>query len=229
MSELHDLAPLYALHALDKLEEARFERHLHGCEPCQQAVAGYRESTSSLAEITRSEPPPHLRERVLSLAATTRQEPARGESAAAMSYGPARWAAAALILVVGLGWWMSQSDQRLIDSVLRHPDAVTVSAQPTPDGLSAFSEVRVVVVPGEGRALLLAEGLRPLEPNRVYAVWVIDSDGAHPAGLFRPARDGTAEVIIEGDVIPGVVVAMTVEPEGGSDIPTGSVLLTAET
>ena len=56
-------------------------------------------------------------------------------------------------------------------------------------------------------------------PGKTYEAWVIRGKQApKPAGLFRGG--GTTFLPIDGKVRKGSVVAVTVEPAGGSDAPT---------
>jgi len=70
---LHDLAPLYALDALEPAERAEFEQHLAGCPQCQAEIAGYEDVVGQLAAGVAQEPPPALRASVLSAIHGTRQ------------------------------------------------------------------------------------------------------------------------------------------------------------
>jgi hypothetical protein len=57
---------------------------------------------------------------------------------------------------------------------------------------------------------------------------VIEERKARPAGLFDVREEPTV-VALERSVPAGAVVAVTLEPEGGVEAPTGEPLLTAET
>lgn len=48
-----------------------------------------------------------------------------------------------------------------------------------------------------------------------------------PAGIFRPGQTDPTPILVEG-VSPGLTLAMTEEPPGGSQQPTGDILLSAE-
>ncbi len=63
--ELHDLAPLYAIDALDDDEARRFEHHLPSCAPCQRELAELRSAVTALAVGMATPLPPGLRQRVL--------------------------------------------------------------------------------------------------------------------------------------------------------------------
>lgn len=228
MNELHDLAPLYALDALDDLDRVRFVRHLATCEECRSAVQALQESAADLSELTAEAPPPELRARILDRLDGVPQQPATSAAGSRRSWLAGIAASVAVVTALGLGWWVSQGPDRLIDSVLEDPEAITVMAQPTPEGQTVVSSARVVFDPDQAVAVLVAEGLSSLGEDQVYELWIIADAEPQPAGLFRPDDEGRAVVLIEGEVPPGAVVALTIEPEGGSERPTGDVLFLAE-
>jgi anti-sigma-K factor RskA len=73
--DVHDLAALYAVDALESAEQAAFERHLPGCPRCQAELADYAEVTAHLAEAVAQDPPPALRAAVLGAIHHTRPLP----------------------------------------------------------------------------------------------------------------------------------------------------------
>ena len=64
-NDIHALVGAYAVDALDDLERVAFERHLAGCDECQDEVTSLREAAGLLAETTTAQPPAALRDRVL--------------------------------------------------------------------------------------------------------------------------------------------------------------------
>jgi hypothetical protein len=62
----------------------------------------------------------------------------------------------------------------------------------------------------------------PLPRGRVYQLWVIDERGPHSAGVVDPP--GLTLPIPQGDA----QVALTTEPEGGSEEPTTRPLFTVQ-
>ena len=66
IANLHELAPIYALGALDASDQASFERHLHqGCDSCTEDVRSFAEVASLVGESVPAEPPKHLRDKLL--------------------------------------------------------------------------------------------------------------------------------------------------------------------
>lgn len=64
--ELHELAPLYALGALDPEEKQSFEEHLRtGCAACEAELRSYGDVAVALSSSVAVKPPLELRERLL--------------------------------------------------------------------------------------------------------------------------------------------------------------------
>jgi anti-sigma-K factor RskA len=76
--------------------------------------------------------------------------------------------------------------------------------------------------------LFFATELRPVAPGRTYELWLIDDrDRKIPAGTFDvDARgEGQLRVSLPADAGTIVAAAVTDEPAGGVDVPTGSIHL----
>jgi anti-sigma-K factor RskA len=82
-----------------------------------------------------------------------------------------------------------------------------------------------VVQPASGPPLLVAHGLAELPPNQVYQVWIIAGGQPTGVGLLRPTGAGPPIVPLERDLAGAQVVALTIEPAGGSPAPTGPIVL----
>lgn len=101
-----------------------------------------------------------------------------------------------------------------VTDVLAAPDAVTVSV--THDDVLG----RVVASPTRGEAVFVAEGWDPAPHEHTYVLWLITPEGAVPAGLFDPDEQGRATRVMTGDVAGATAVGITIEPEGGSPVPS---------
>lgn len=215
----HELTAAYALDALDADERARYEAHLAGCERCRQELQGFWQVGGSLARAAGGPPPPpHLRERILAAARDERPNvvPLRPRRAT-RAFGAA--AAAAAAVAVGLGLWGVSVSNDLTDAerelaVLGHPNARRIA---TADG-----RADLVVTPA-GSAALVVRSLAPAPAGKDYEIWVIRDGVPERAGLFE--RPGVA--LLTRPVGTGHTVAVTLEPDGGLDAPSGEPLLTA--
>jgi anti-sigma-K factor RskA len=76
--------------------------------------------------------------------------------------------------------------------------------------------------------LLLSSNFKPAPAGKIYEMWIIPK-GAQPApaGLFAPRADGSVIHIAKPIDQPLAAVAVTVEPERGSDHPTTKPFLVA--
>jgi anti-sigma factor RsiW len=73
MTDIHTFVGAYALHAIDHLERARFERHLAECPSCAAEVAELTDTMAALSDATAEAPPARLRAAVLARSAATPQ------------------------------------------------------------------------------------------------------------------------------------------------------------
>ncbi len=234
-SDIHALSGAYAIDALDDIERAQFERHLAECHECRAEVDSLREAAGLLPETAAADPPAALRDRLLAEVATVRPlppiTPPTGSEPPTVSgdgRGRRRWlaplaAAAAVVAALGVGatvWhpWTDETSQAPVtsaaDRVRQAPDAVTVTHKV--DG----GEATIVASRSLNQFVVSTEGLPALPPGKVYEMWLQDADeGMVPVnGGLMTAADAT--VVLDGDVSHAVGAGITVEPAGGSQVPT---------
>ena len=235
--DLHILTGAYALDAVDAPEQDRFEHHLRRCRPCGNEVRGLAETATSLAMAVAMTPPPRLKDRVMAAAAVTRQVPPpadhrRLRRAARSSWVPRLATAVAAVsaaVAVALGVIQVSTQHRLdsaraqnqaIAAVLAAPDA-RIATQAT----SAGGTASVVVSRAERKIVFTSAGLPPLTGGKVYQLWLIGPPRVRSAGLLPlPSAGKTAPVLASG-LVAGDKVAMTVEPAGGTSLPTTTPIL----
>jgi len=75
--------------------------------------------------------------------------------------------------------------------------------------------------------ILVARNLPSVPEDRTCQIWVIKGDVPKPSGLFQPDGNMTATPITNS-ITQADVIAVTVEPAGGSDQPTSDPVLLAE-
>jgi anti-sigma factor RsiW len=225
--DIHALAGAYVLDAVDDIERTAFSRHLAECGACAVEVAELRETVTRLADQTWSAPPPRMRDEVLARVRQTRQvgpgRPER-ETSSALSRWRRRTAisVAAGIMVAGAGaatWAVQQQrveqQQQInasVQAVLVAPDAV-VKSSPVDGG----GRMTVVLSRSLNRAVVAIDATRPGDAQ-AYQLWRVNASGAVDAGVLD-AGQGTATRVIDG-VNAADVVAMTLEPAGGSPQPS---------
>ena len=130
-------------------------------------------------------------------------------------------AAAAAVAAIGTGavwqpWHDSTSQTQLsaADRIRSAPDAMTVTQRV--DG----GEATVVASKSLNKFLISTQGLPALPAGKVYEMWLQDADQGMvpvPGGLMT-AADTT--VVLDGNIANAVGAGITVEPAGGSRVPT---------
>jgi anti-sigma factor RsiW len=218
--DVHELTAGYALDALDPAEREAFEEHLASCERCREELQGFWQVSGALAHAAGGPmPPASLRDRIL--------EQARSERTNVVPLRPRRIlvpalssvAAVAAVAAIGLGLWATSLSRDLdraesVNAVLGDPRAQTFRSE--------GGKADLVVAPGGGAALVVRE-LPPAPEGKDYEIWVFEDGTPRRAGLF----ERTGVTLLEHPVEPGQTVAVTLEPDGGLDAPSGAPVLTA--
>jgi hypothetical protein len=75
MSEIHGAVGAYVMNALDGAELDEFETHLADCAMCQREVIEFRETASEMSLLSRTAPPPALKDSVMAAIAGVRVLP----------------------------------------------------------------------------------------------------------------------------------------------------------
>jgi anti-sigma factor RsiW len=211
-----DLAA-YVLGALDGDEANELERHLEGCERCQEEMRWLHPAVQVLPEsVERQEPPPALRE---ALMAEVRDDVREAQARPAPSrrrwlLKPAMGFAVVALLVAGVAGYEVGNDGS------GGGGASTLERQ--------VGGINVKMVQEGNSGTLQLAGVHQLPPDKVLEAWV-EREGqveAVPA-LFVPDRNGQAETRIS-DMKGVEVVMVTEEPQGGSESPTGEPIMTME-
>ena len=230
--DLHTMTGAYVVDALDDVERQRFEAHLQVCPACRQEVAELAATADRLAVAATDQPPPGMRDRVLAEVADTRQlspvAPTRelpGPASTRWYRQPAAWAAALLLVIAGgLGVVAVTQAQRAdraeeqaarIAAVATDPDRVERTGAAADGG-------RGTVLAAKDTAVFRTAGLPELPPGKDYQLWVITGSDASSAGVL--GRDGRLEAVVDG-VEGADALGLTVEPAGGSEQPTGQLVL----
>ena len=137
--------------------------------------------------------------------------------------------AAALVLVVGLGGWVvtlvnDQRNQQVagqqINDLLTAPDAKIYATQL--DG----ANVSYVVSKERNQAVFLGDDVQSPGDDKVYQLWTIEGDDPTSQGLV--SGGGAVTHWFGAPVDDAQVMAVTVEPTGGSPAPTTTPLAVVE-
>jgi anti-sigma-K factor RskA len=247
-----DLIDLYALGALEPNEQAAVDEHLDECARCRAQFAEAKQLVALLAWTPdQHDPPPDLRDRLMRRVQQLKRvdtNPNRRwwqrlfpEGRGLLPrLGPAlAGAAIALALLLGGRTLQLQQnvntltaqlrDQQVLLDVLREPGTRLVTLRPSESDPQAT--VQLLVNVDRGRAYAVATALPALPTEQTYQLWLI-AEGENPtsAGVFDVTQQGTAVVPldVERSLDQFAAVAISIEPEGGSDAPTTTPLLVTE-
>ncbi|HEY7380725.1 MAG TPA: anti-sigma factor [Gaiella sp.] len=221
---IHELTAAYALDALEADERLAFEEHLRDCERCRDELASFLEVSSALAvAATGPEPRAELRERILAEAGSERQNVVPLQSRRpwlAPAMGVAAAVAAVVAIALGVYAFSLSGDLDDARSALdRQEQAAAVLADPSAQTVALQSGDGRLVVGDDGQAVLVLDTVDPAPAGKTYAVWIVEGAAPKPAGLFD-GTTGRDVVPVDGAVTPGAVVAVTLERDGGVDVPT---------
>jgi anti-sigma-K factor RskA len=249
--DIQTSAGAYALNALDDRERAAFEQAAAGSEQLTAEITELMDTAVELGlSVAPVDPPASLRASVLAAVASMpqlpplveeRREATRLETPAELS-ARSRWrtplarlaaVAAVVALIVGLGFTVRAGLQA-------QSDMATASQI---NEIQAAEDYRRAVVDVEGggtatvvwslaleRSALIVDGLTGLPAGSTYELWYIDGEGAAtPAGTFDVGDDGDRSVVLAGALDAGDTIGVTVEPAGGSKIPSTDPIIAVPT
>jgi anti-sigma-K factor RskA len=227
--DVHRRAAAFALDALDDDERERFDRHLPTCETCQSEVNGFTEAAAALAGSVAEPAPAALRESILQAVDQTRQvsvlrTPARRRRWLA----PVTMAAALIALVGTLGFALSAqhraNDLERVAAVTAAPDARTTDLKGTGQGTATL---RITYSPSVGRSVVVGADMPAAPDGKTYQLWFVTNGTPQSAGVFEPNDKGTMRTVLGTTPSDGQIVALTIEPDGGSTQPTTTPIFAA--
>ncbi len=213
MTHAHDesmleLAALRAIGALDADEAELIDRHMAECGQCRAEFARASAAGAALALGTATPPPAYLRERVLASAVKIRR--LRPWYRRAQVQGAI---AAAVVAVVAGSWILAHR------TAPESRWAAHCTAQNADCGM---------VIASGGVLRLDVHGLPSPPAGKVYQAWIIPpKQEPLPEPTFAVSPDGSGSVQMIAVPEKGDVVAVTVEPLGGSKAPTSKPILVA--
>ncbi len=240
--DAHALLAAYATDAVDADERRDVDAHLAVCETCTTDLVDLRETLAGLAELAAEPPPPQMRAVVLAAAAATPQQrpigvrensrvvrrplAALAGSSRVMFTLAASFAALTVLGAASTGvLWQRLGDVNqdrvgtaavlaaADGSVLRAP----VDLPADLDGSLDAGDLVVVASPSTNSAVLVTSGLPDAPDGREWQAWYVNDGGARSAGLFDTSG---GVVLLEGQLAGAAAVAVTLEPTGGSPMPS---------
>ena len=228
--DLHTLSGAYAINALSAEEAREFVKHLEECEACRDEVRELQSAAALLGASEAATPPASLKARVLASADQLPQMPPKVVSIDRAR--SRRWtsriasAAAAVVLVVGAGFGISQlrDDQQpvmaaSVAQVFKAQDAKTETVDTSNGG-----KLTVATSEQLGRMAVETHELPTLSDQQVYQLWAIHNGSPTSAGVVDNLAVGKAMAMPSDRS----TVAITIEPSGGSDQPTTKPIVTVD-
>jgi len=227
-----DQASLYVLRMLPPAEALAFARDLEHDPELQQLVSQLEDTASTVAlAAPLRRPPSSLRSRVL---AAIRGEPVQaGSSRGVLDWIP--WTlAAGLALTAGTFWYeartfrdglaMAQSEL----TQFREKDAFNLRIATLDPPAANYEKSPSVVVfdPRKQEGVVKLNVPRAAE-GKDYQLWVLDPATGKmvSAGILRPSEDGSVTFKPVRRLPSADTFAVSLEPAGGSDQPSGPVIL----
>jgi len=250
-----DLSGAYALDAVSPAEREAYE-HVLDSSDTARAEATELQDTAVMLGLSAApiEPSAALRSALLAQIAITPQlaavpKPVTGiapvaakETGAAARKAESRWFQRPAIAIAGIAAAVSLVAGGIAfgDSLLSPPQQSTEASALEQLTLADDRAELVSDVAGGGVATMRysaelgisavsVSGAEDLGDDRTYQLWYIGEDGARPAGFLPADRRDDSWVLLDGTMSAGDAVGITVEPKGGSEIPTTTpvVVLTA--
>ena len=223
---LDDLAG-YALGILDGEELRALTSHLETCASCRAEVQSFEETAWAIAETQGRDAPPRLRAAIVERA--RRGVPRRASGGLAAFWHellrpvplvvPVALAAVLVVALVGFGSARRDAD-RYAAVVAGAVGAKVVPLAPTGASPGARGSL---VIPANGSAPYLILDLPAPASGKTWEAWVIR--GGTPVRAGVTAERGVTALTLTANVAGGDTIAVTQEPAGGVDAPTGAPVL----
>ena len=239
-----EMIPARALSALDAAEAQALNEHLENCAECRRELDEWQATAAALALGSNpADPSPKVRERILDEVRKDLSEsnvvPFRSTSRNLWSsFGSLGAMAAAVLftaLIVGIVvlWRQNnamrnqmQQSQEFVQLVTS-PGARVAELKSTAVGSGAIA---TVAYDNNGHAMLVASKLPSLPQGKAYQLWfIVGTKPPMPGKTFAPDSNGEGVLKEEmpREALNAPVFAVTVEPAGGVQAPTGPIYLSS--
>ncbi|MEU1970731.1 anti-sigma factor [Microbacterium sp. NPDC019599] len=245
--EFAELSAGHALDALSPEDDAAFRSALAEHPEWASIVESDAATAADLADgVAEVEPPAHVRAAVLARVSGGEAPVAMLPDAAGSEHGAERpaepplttealqtvsrrnWTrgllalAASFVLLIALGTVAGTIGDSLrqpasvaaLNEIEAAADSQAVTAEVAGGGTATAHWSEAV-----GKAVVVTTGLESAPEGETYELWFVRGDTAVSAGQFDTDDAGAATTLLDGAVEEGDIIAVTVEPEGGS--PTG--------
>lgn len=209
--ELREGLGAYALNAMEPLEARRIERHVDECDDCANEVRLLREAAAELSWLSEPADSSELEDRLIS--ALPRRGPSRWTARVLAGVAAVAVAIAGLL---GAGLVRERSRTAELTEVLASATRRAVMAPQ--HGFSGSGVLHLA----EGRAALILQDVPDPGRGRTYQLWGLEAGEPTSLGLV----EGAGRVVRLFDLdVPAEAFAVTIEPDGGSPVPTTDPVL----
>lgn len=240
--EYLEYVPAYAAGALNAAEKSKFEDHLQaGCDICEPELVICQETINRFPYSLPGKKVPDSIKKKIDQQIDALESP---------SVSRIRWApvlrVAAVVAFVAFGAFFYWNQNRILDSReleisnlekqfelqqkeikwLRDPSvqlAMLTGLASAPD-----AKGKMVWNPVAEKGMFYGDSLPPLPNGKSYQLWIIGSKGPISAGVFDPDRSGMVVLTISrisGSATGSLQFAVTIEPRGGLQQPSGAMVL----
>jgi anti-sigma-K factor RskA len=233
-----DSLPAFVLGALDEEERRQVSIHLEHCHLCQAELASLQQVADELPlAISPADPSPELKVRlmqsILQRTGERQPEPFPADQSTFLQRGfalfrhplPALGVALIILLVVGnLLLW-----RQLNLATQRAFTPMRVVALANTQNLSQATGT-LIMDPAGKYGTLVMDNLATLDPASQYQVWLLKAGVRSSAGVFSVNQDGYAslELLAPIPLIQYDAIGISIEPAGGSQMPTGASVFHAD-
>ena len=213
---MFELVSLYAAGAIDARsgECAAVRAHIAECASCREEFRRAAAAAAAFGRAAAQAPPPELLDRILA-SLPRRTNVILFESRRRRAWYAAGAVAAAVVIAAGIYWQVQRSSVR------------TWAAACVPNAPSCHANGDLTL--RAGVMTLQLRGLAALPQGKQYQAWMIHP-GAQPKPepVFSPTAAGDGSVSFAEAPVNGALVAVTVEPRGGSRKPTSQPFVVAK-
>jgi len=237
-----EMIPARALSALDAAEERALNEHLDNCSECRKDLEVWQATAAALAVVPDPvEPSPEVRERILNEVrkdlSGTQVIPFRSTPRNVWTSFGSLGAIAAVVLfaalIVGLIVLWRQNNamrQQLAQSnefiqLVNTPGARVSDLSGVDLGKGATAKL---AYDRNGHAILMASKLPNVPSGKAYQLWfIVGNKPPLPGKTFVPDSTGKGMLMdqVPVEALDAAIFALTVEPAGGVNAPTGPIYL----
>lgn len=228
-AHVFDLIPEYTLGILDEQQTRQVTEHFAGCFACRQELDAYQRVADGLLLAVPAASPSgglkaRLMERIQRLEEKRAPQPSRWQLP--QRFIPAGAFAGLLLILIlavsNLMLWQRLNHLEVISGPLGMR-AITLQNTVAAADASAF-----VVMSADGNnGVLVVDHLSPLDESQEYQIWLVKDGLNTSGGTFAVDEDGYRGMRLSApdSLLTYSDVFVTVEPAGGSDVPTGAQVL----